>query len=261
MLNCGRNALFWLFYVVAIESCAGSLDFWPFNINKETAPSVKVIPETDGNFIHIKNFDESSLQTYIDSMNRFLEPYIRTTHRENIYNCKFTNPPPEGMFCDYNIKDLQRCSPDNDFGFRRENPCLLFTLSQVSNWTPTVLSGSDIQNNTNSFSTVPDIVNASITLTEREDANQKYIWFTCEGDTAADKEFIGPVSYYPRNGFPTYYFPFKNVKGYVSPIVAVHFKRPMRGVVITIICKAWANNISLDEEKGLGYAKIHLLID
>ncbi|XP_037032747.1 sodium/potassium-transporting ATPase subunit beta-like isoform X2 [Bradysia coprophila] len=261
MLNCGRQALFCLFYVLAIESCSGSLDFWPFNINKETAPSVKVIPETDGNFIHIKHFDESSLQVHIDSMNRFLEPYIRTAYKDNIFNCKFTRPPPFNSFCDFNVKDLDRCSPDTDFGFRRESPCLLFTLSEVSNWTPIVLSESDIQNNTNSFSTVPENVNASIIQAERDNSIETYIWFTCEGDTAADKEFIGTVSYYPYNGFPTYYFPFKNVKGHVSPIVAVHFERPMRGVVITIICKAWANNIPLNEEKGLGYAKIHLLMD
>ncbi|KAG4065628.1 hypothetical protein HA402_012618 [Bradysia odoriphaga] len=222
MSHSGRNALFCLFFVFTIQSCAGSWDFWPFNINKETTPSLKVIPETDGNFIHLKHFDESNLQTYIDSMNRFLEPYIKPTHGENLYVCDFNNPPPEGRVCHFDRKNLHYCTPENDYSFRKDSPCLLFTLSEAS---------------------------------------LRYIWFTCEGDTAADKEFIGPVSYYPQNGFPTYYFPFKNIEGYQSPIVGVHFARPMRGVVITIICKVWAKNIPLDEEKGLGYAKIYLLID
>ncbi|XP_037032750.1 sodium/potassium-transporting ATPase subunit beta-2-like isoform X4 [Bradysia coprophila] len=261
MLNCGRTALFCLFFVFTIQHCAGFWDFWPFNINKETTPSVKVIPETDGNFIHIKHFDESSLQVYIDSMNRFLEPYIKPIHGENLYICDFNNPPPEGRVCHFDRKSLDYCTPENDYSVRRDSPCLLFTLSQVLNWTPTVFNRSDIQDNTNSFSTIPAKVNQSITLAERENSIEKYIWFTCEGDTAADKEFLGPVNYYPQNGFPTYYFPFNNVDGYLSPIVGVHFARPVRGVVITIICKAWAKNIPLDEEKGLGYAKIHLLID
>lgn len=261
MLNFGRSAFFCLLLIVfAIESATGLFDFWPFNINKETAPSVNVIPQTDGNFFHLKYSDESSLQTYIDSTNRFLDPYLKPVNFENPFNCDFNFPPPEGKFCVFDVKLLGACSPHNDFNFRRASPCLLFTLSQVLNWTPTVLNGSDVQQMTNSsFSTIPEYLNASIA--ETENSIQKYIWFTCDGDTSHDKEFIGPVSYYPRNGFPTYYFPFKDVKGYQSPIVAVHFERPVRGVVITIICKAWAKNIQLDEENGLGYAKIHLLID
>ncbi|KAG4065623.1 hypothetical protein HA402_012613 [Bradysia odoriphaga] len=261
MLICGSSALFCLFFVFTIEICAGSTDFQPFNLN--TAPSVKVIPETDGNFIHLKHLDESSLQVYIDSMNRFLEPYIKPTGvaMENLYSCDFNSHPQEHKVCVFDVQHLFRCTPENDFGFRRNSPCLLFTLSEVRNWTPTVLSASDIQINTNSFSTIPETVNASITRAEREKSIQKYIWFTCEGDTAADKEALGPVTYYPRNGFPTYYFPFNNVEGYQSPIVGVHFERPTRGVNITIMCKAWANNIPLDEENGSGYKKIHLLID
>ncbi|XP_037033029.1 sodium/potassium-transporting ATPase subunit beta-2-like [Bradysia coprophila] len=257
MLNYGRSALFCLFFVFTIETRAGSSDFGLFNLS--TTPSVKVIPETDGNFIHLKQLDESSLQVYIDSMNKFLEPYIKPTEvaMENLYHCDFNSPPREHKVCVFDVQHLFHCTPENDFGFRKNSPCLLFTLSQVSNWTPTVLSGSDIQNSTNSFSTKPAQVDASI----RESSIQEYVWFTCEGETAADKEALGPVIYYPRNGFPTYYFPFNNVEGYQSPIVGVYFERPTRGVNITIICKAWANNIPLDEESGSGYKKIHLLVD
>lgn len=54
------------------------------------------------------------------------------------------------------------------------------------------------------------------------------IWVSCEGENPADAENLGPVNYSPRRGFPSHYFPFKNVKGYHPPIVAVQFERPKR---------------------------------
>lgn len=58
------------------------------------------------------------------------------------------------------------------------------------------------------------------------------IWVSCNGDTAADVELMGPIEYYPTRGFPAYYFPFKNVAGYQSPIVAVRFMRPTSKLVV-----------------------------
>lgn len=54
------------------------------------------------------------------------------------------------------------------------------------------------------------------------------IWVSCEGENPADLENIGPVKYFPRRGFPGYYFPYQNSEGYLSPLVAVHFERPVR---------------------------------
>ena len=49
------------------------------------------------------------------------------------------------------------------------------------------------------------------------------VWISCEGENPADIENIGLVNYYPHPGFPTYYYPFTNVQGYQSPLVAVEF--------------------------------------
>lgn len=187
----GRSALFCLFVLLTIQSCAGSWDFWPFNINKEIVPSVNVIPERDHTLIHYKYSDRSKIQAYVDSINTFLAPY-KNPNGNNIYNCDFNNPPPEGQVCDVNIKKLGFCNEYTDYGYHRSSPCLLFTLSQASssfsnfsltfafnqnhsffvhkvlNWTPIVLNGSDIQPATNSFSAIPEFLNASITRAERE---------------------------------------------------------------------------------------------
>lgn len=52
------------------------------------------------------------------------------------------------------------------------------------------------------------------------------VWVSCEGENPADIENIGSVKYYPKNGFPYYFFPYENTDGYLSPLVAVHFERP-----------------------------------
>lgn len=49
------------------------------------------------------------------------------------------------------------------------------------------------------------------------------VWVSCEGENPADRENIRAINYYPQMGFPSYYFPFTNVDGYIPPLVAVQF--------------------------------------
>jgi hypothetical protein len=52
------------------------------------------------------------------------------------------------------------------------------------------------------------------------------IWVSCEGESPADVENIGPIKYIPKRGFPGYFYPYKNSEGYLSPVMAIHFERP-----------------------------------
>ena len=52
------------------------------------------------------------------------------------------------------------------------------------------------------------------------------IWVSCDGENSADREHIGNVTYAPFRGFPAYYFPYENIPGYLSPIVALQFQKP-----------------------------------
>jgi hypothetical protein len=54
----------------------------------------------------------------------------------------------------------------------------------------------------------------------------KTVWLSCEGETPADVENMGPIQYLPRPGFPGYYFPYNNTENYLSPIVPVRFEKP-----------------------------------
>ncbi|PSN37802.1 Sodium/potassium-transporting ATPase subunit beta-2 [Blattella germanica] len=90
----------------------------------------------------------------------------------------------------------------------------------------------------------------------------KTVWISCQGENPADKEFIGPVDYLPQRGFPGYFFPYNtSKKGYLSPLVAVHFQRIMTGVLVNVECRLWAPNIEYDREKGSGYVHFELLVE
>lgn len=55
------------------------------------------------------------------------------------------------------------------------------------------------------------------------------VWVSCAGENPADVENIGAaIHYFPQRGFPGQYFPFENVDGYLSPVVAVYFEEPKR---------------------------------
>lgn len=55
---------------------------------------------------------------------------------------------------------------------------------------------------------------------------RKQVWVSCNGLAPADVETIGPIEYFPNRGLPTFYYPYTNRPGYLSPLVAVHFARP-----------------------------------
>jgi hypothetical protein len=54
------------------------------------------------------------------------------------------------------------------------------------------------------------------------------VWVECHGETPPDRENVGPMVYFPLPGFRGVYFPFTGIEGYLSPLVAVHFKKPTR---------------------------------
>jgi sodium/potassium-transporting ATPase subunit beta len=107
---------------------------------------------------------------------------------------------------------------------------------------------------------MPEHVRTAIIEGEKR-GRHHVVWVDCYGVTPADQEFIGPLNYYPRRGFKGVYFPFTGIEGYLSPLVAVHFEQPMRGVVINVECKAWAQNINHEGEEKEAMVNFELLVE
>lgn len=73
---------------------------------------------------------------------------------------------------------------------------------------------------------MPEDLKEKIQSIDEHDKEAEMIWISCEGENPADVENLGPIQYIPHRGFPGFYFPFMNQKGYMPPILAIHFERP-----------------------------------
>ena len=86
------------------------------------------------------------------------------------------------------------------------------------------------------------------------------IYVTCEGEDLVDQEHMGPIALYPSS-ISKHFFPYTNQKFYLSPVVMVRFSGLDRGVMIDVVCQAWAKNIKRNVNEQLGAVRFSVLVD
>lgn len=88
------------------------------------------------------------------------------------------------------------------------------------------------------------------------------VFVSCHGQNPNDRDSIGSIRIEPF-GFPYYYYPYTNIKGYLSPLVSVQFENPKAGLVINVECIAWAPNIIYHggERDRQGSVHFEIMID
>ncbi|GJQ69822.1 hypothetical protein Trydic_g22374 [Trypoxylus dichotomus] len=168
--------------------------------------------------------------------------------------CHYNDFPRVGEVCGFDVTWWGDCSKDNKYMYHKSTPCVFLKLNKIYGWVPDYIrSKRDFP---------PDMPKQlQHHIETREESQRQTVWVTCEGETPADVEYLGPVKYYPDiQGFPGYYFPYVNSEGYLSPLVAVHFVQPKQGIVINIECKAWAKNIKHSRKDKLGSVHFELMI-
>ncbi|XP_023290680.1 sodium/potassium-transporting ATPase subunit beta-1 isoform X2 [Orussus abietinus] len=82
---------------------------------------------------------------------------------------------------------------------------------------------------------------------------QGYLWISCTGAHGFDNDNLGEIEYLPYPGFSVDYFPFRGQIGYLTPIVALHFKNITANKLVTVECTAWAKNIDSSKENALDF--------
>lgn len=212
----------------------------------------------ESTLIWYKGTNYENYRTWTDALDKFLAIYktpgVTTGRGQNIFNCKYNSPPPPGKVCDVNIKDFKKCTQENNYSYHKSSPCVFIKLNRIYGWVP------EYYNNTNYLpNKMPRQLKQKINETDPQELNT--VWISCEGENPADVENMGPIEYYPRQGFPGYYFPYENSEGYLSPLVAIHFTKPTRGIIINVECKAWAYNIKHDRKERQGSVHFELMID
>jgi len=215
----------------------------------------------ESTLIWYKNGDNDDIKHWVNSLNEFIKPYEGISENlsgQHITDCNENKLPKPDEVCRFEDKWLKgRCQKAESWGYNRESPCILLKLNKMIRWVPDVYTSKD---------TLPHnmpmaLQNHIRSLNETEEALPKMIWVSCEGENPADQEYIGPITYSPWQGFPAYYFPYMNTPGYLPPIVAVQFERPMSNVLINVECRAWAKNIVHDRGNRLGLVHFELLKD
>ncbi|KAG6452974.1 sodium/potassium-transporting ATPase subunit beta-2 [Manduca sexta] len=229
-----------------------------------TSPGLGFRPQPQdvrSTLIWYKGTSYESYKYWEDQLIDFLSVYKKKGQTagagQNIFNCDFKNPPPKGKVCDVDIRGWDPCIEENHFSLHKSSPCIFLKLNKIYGWRP------EFYNDTaNLPEDMPKDVKSQIlnmTSYNRDYANS--VWVSCQGETPADKEMIGPVKYFPYPGFPGYFYPYENAEGYLSPLVAIHLENPKSGVVINIECRAWAQNIQYSRKERLGLVHFEIMLN
>jgi len=198
----------------------------------------------------------------MERLDDFLKGYKKIDKKPNDANhveCNFDSLPGQGQFCQVMAEDLIQgpCTKEKNYGYDIGKPCIIVKLNKIYGWVPEPYKSSELPDDMPE--TLKTYINETQDLKEKE--KDSMIWFSCEGENPADKEHIGHIDYYPKPGVPSYHYPYTNQEGYHSPAVFAHFKNPKHGVLISITCKAWAQNIEHDYMERRGTAHFELMID
>ncbi|XP_034936760.1 sodium/potassium-transporting ATPase subunit beta-2-like [Chelonus insularis] len=205
----------------------------------------------------------SQVETWVKRIDDFLENYKNRSSLpnggENQQICSYEHPSLKpGHVCKVDVDQFGPCSPGNSYGFDQSAPCIFIKLNKIIDWVPEYYDAdSDFPD------TMPkDLVQQIKSYNNTE--KLKTVWVSCHGENSKDEEAIkGQIKYYPENvqGFPGYYYPYRFVPDYLSPLVAVQFLRPPRNEIISVECRAWAKNIKHDKKDKLGMVHFEILID
>ncbi|KAH0557245.1 sodium/potassium-transporting ATPase subunit beta-2-like isoform X1 [Cotesia glomerata] len=207
--------------------------------------------------IFYKNNNETQIKTWTRRLDDYLEHYRNRTMLPNRQRCDYKFPKPkEGNVCAVDLDtDFGICSPSNQYGFNNSSPCVFIKLNKIFDWIPEYYQPSELP------SDMPKkLVDHIKSYGNSSELNT--VWVSCQGEEAEDRESLGPIQYFPKiQGFPGYYYPYKNIDGYLSPLVAVNFKRPTRNKIINVECRAWAKNIIFHQRQKIGMVHFELRID
>lgn len=194
----------------------------------------------EGAMIHYTAANKTQVKEWTDRLTDFLEPYRDHTQLpgggKNQVICDFSTPPGKGQVCAVEVTRLGSCTAEGGFGFNKSAPCIFIKLNRIYGWVPELYD--DINDLPENMPT--DLTDHIKSLPEQD---RKQVWVSCNGISPADIESIGPMEYFPHRGLPAYFYPYTNQPGYLSPLVAVHFARPIVKQSVNIECRVWAKNI------------------
>jgi len=205
-------------------------------------------------------------EPWVERLEEHMKPYKNNSYTKDLgghaVECGdlgSKSPGTKGI-CQIKQEELfkEPCTYEKQYGFKDGAPCILIKLNKIYQWYPDPYETEDEMPKD-----IPETIKKSFRdniANNRPELNNR-VWLECDGENPADKENLGPITYYPTNGVSGYYYPYLNQKGYLSPVIFARLERPKHGVLIAIECKAWARNIDHDSQDRKGLVHFELMID
>lgn len=192
----------------------------------------------------------------VESIKKILKPYVEAAATNNTgIDCSVEgNVATDEHACIVSYSKLtEECNEKNDFGYGSNppRPCVLLRLNKIFDWMPQEY-------------TEDNVARASVSeeLQKTILADPKMIYIDCVGENQADVDNLGTnITYYPTRGYPHYYYPYKNQKGYLAPVIFVQFNSVADNVALMVECRALAPNIYYDRTMKEGGVHFELLVD
>lgn len=208
--------------------------------------------------------NKTNIDLWMKSFSDFLAPYMEEPGRhKNRAECDYKLPKQPDKVCDCDVQGPEwgECTLKNNYGFPSSSPCIFLKLNRIIGWVPDYY-----RNESELPSNMPEFLKNEFKKTYNTDQRMlNTIWVSCSPEGPADNETLGPIQYFPRPGFPGYYYPYMNQPGYLSPLIAVQFKRPPVARLVNIECRAWARNIIYQRQTGakdrMGSVHFEILVD
>jgi len=194
-------------------------------------------------------------QTWVDRAKDFLE-LVKQTQAEGILEtCSKDKGASDEKACKFDTTQLKTCL-DPLAAYKAGSPCVYLKLNKIYDLVPTPYTKDLVANLTDDDmpKTLRDHIKAQ--------ADDSQVWVECHGENPADKEALaGKIKYFPETqGYPNYYFPYKQQDGYVSPVVAVQFEKVPINQLIHIECRAWAKNIGYNRRDRIGINHLEIMV-
>ncbi|KAE9555387.1 hypothetical protein FO519_001399 [Halicephalobus sp. NKZ332] len=212
-------------------------------------PWLKENPEST--LVKFNMQDSSSYSHYVEALEKYLEKYENTTNTracsggesnsDIVKDGKLDNSTTmEACRFDMSAFKSAGCSKENEFGFKKGEPCIILSLNRLIGWQPEDYDGD-----------VPQEVASRY--------KKGSIAFSCDGTYEPDREYIGKREYIPPEGIDGRFYPYAVMTNYHQPIAVVKFTSLPKNRLIQVQCRAYAKNIEQDIESGLGLVHFELL--
>lgn len=240
-----------LFFSLALDEISPTMRGLATPLQNLPGMSFRPVPDFETTLIRFIQGQPATYKPYTDHIQSFLDHYENEKQvGENFVDCDKGKPEENiNKVCRFHVDKLGgMCTWQRDFGYDEGQPCVILKLNRIFEWRP---------------ETYEDANETEIPNSLRSRFQPNHIGVTCEGRYPLDDENIGNITYHPPEGFPRFFYPYLNQEGYRSPLVMIQFQNPVNGILINVICRAWAKNITPRHHINdqLGLVTFSILVD